>query len=84
MATKTPDAATGDNASEPAELVMPETTTVLLQAPDGCTSLSIGGVTFDVPKSGLVKTPAHLVQDLLSHGFTDAKAKTSRRAPLEG
>jgi hypothetical protein len=69
-------------ASEVASLT-PAKNEVRLQAPEDCTSISIRGVLFEVPESGLVDAPPDVADELRSHGFTDAK-KASKRASLEG
>lgn len=60
---------------------------VKMQAPDDVTSVSVAGLQFDIPASGLVECPAHVAKELASHGFTvvPPRAPSSKgRARLQG
>lgn len=59
-----------------------------LDAPEDCTSISVRGMSFEVPQNGVVKAPADVAQELLSHGFLPRKpkataVKAARRAVVE-
>lgn len=51
---------------------------VRMQAPEGCTSISVSGNSFEVPESGVVDCPPHVAEQLRAHGFTDYVAKKGR------
>lgn len=59
---------------------------VKMQAPDDVTSVSVAGLQFDIPPSGLVECPAHVARELASHGFTTVtpRATTKERARVRG
>lgn len=62
---------------------------VELDAPEDCTSISVRGMSFDVPEDGRVKAPADIAAELESHGFVrvpppKAVVKAARRrVPVE-
>lgn len=74
------DTNTDDKATD---LSLPDAVRVRLKAPEGCTSISIRGMAFDVPESGMVDAPLDVAAELRSHGFTDpAPAPRRGRAAL--
>ena len=44
---------------------------VKMHPPEGCTSISVAGQTFDVPPGSSVSVPSDIATELRSHGFTD-------------
>jgi hypothetical protein len=50
-----------------------------LKAPEGFTNGSHDGVEFEADKNGVVDVPDAAVADLMTHGFTPAKAEPTKQ-----
>lgn len=48
---------------------------VQMTAPDDVTSISIGGVQYEVPESGELEAPEDIAAQLVSHGFKRASVR---------
>lgn len=75
---------TTDTNEQVTDLTLPEAARVRLKAPEGCTSISIRGMAFDVPATGMVDAPADIAHELRSHGFVEPPPapRKSARAQL--